>query len=152
MSSEPFYKDGLCFSCTQCSHCCKDEPGVVLLSKDDLKLLADWANLTPEQFELVYCRWVEFEDGNEYLSLREKSNYDCIFWENGGCLAYSARPVQCRTYPFWTHVLKDEETWNKRGKECPGINRGAHHTKEEIEEQLNQYKKRNAIHRVWRIR
>lgn len=150
-NEEAFYKDGLCFSCARCSHCCKDEPGIVLLSEPELKLLAEETKLSVEEFTMTYCRWVEREDGKEYLSLREKSNYDCIFWRGGGCVVYEARPVQCRTYPFWTHILKDENTWNKRAQECPGMNKGTLHDKEEIELQLNQYKNRDLICRRWRL-
>ena len=142
-----FYADGLHFSCAQCSHCCRDFPGVVLLSKRDMARLCEWANLTEEQFIQVYCRWVKDEKGKEWLSLREKQNYDCILWENGGCTAYTARPVQCSTYPFWTSVLKSKKAWKERAKECPGIDKGTLHSAEEIEEALLRYELREAITR-----
>ena len=144
-AEQPFYKDGLNFACQQCSHCCRDFPGMVLLDKTDLERLARWAELTPGQFILAYCRWIDTDSGEKLLSLREKSNYDCIFWQNGGCTAYSARPVQCRTYPFWTHVIKDQSSWDKESKECPGINKGPLHSAEEISGQLAAYKKRVPI-------
>ena len=78
------------------------------MSQADLERFAKWADVTPEQFTLMYCRWIESDDGFEYLSLREKKNMECIFW-NDGCEAYQARPVQCRTYPFWTKVLENQD-------------------------------------------
>lgn len=141
-----FYDNGLNFSCQQCSFCCRGFPGVVLLSEYDLERFAKWADVTTEQFILMYCHWVESNDGLEYLSLREKQNMECIFWKNG-CEAYDARPVQCRTYPFWTNVIKDEKSWNEESKDCPGINKGQTHSMEEIENQLNQYKARKPITR-----
>lgn len=141
-----FYKDGLNFSCRQCSYCCKGFPGVVLMSEADLERFAKWADVTCEQFILMYCRWIESDDGFEYLSLREKRNMECIFW-NKGCEAYEARPIQCRTYPFWTKVLEDQDTWNEESKTCPGINCGEIHSAEEIETELAKYQARNPIKR-----
>lgn len=141
---EAFYSDGLDFSCRQCSFCCCGFPGVVLLSQSDLDRLAKWADLTNEQFIAVYCHWMESDDGKKYLSLREKKNMECIFWDKG-CSAYQARPTQCRTYPFWTSVLKDRESWQKESQDCPGINSGSHHSKEEITEQLELYQSRKPI-------
>ena len=145
-SKTDFYAGGLKFSCQQCSFCCRGFPGVVLMSEDDLNRFAKWADVTGEQFILMYCRWVESDDGFEYLSLREKQNLECIFW-NEGCEAYDARPVQCRTYPFWTKVLKDSKSWSDESKECKGINNGKIYSKDEIENQLAQYENRLPIKR-----
>lgn len=145
-SEKKFYDGGLKFSCRQCSFCCRGFPGVVLMDETDLERLAKWADVTREQFIQMYCRWVESDDGFEYLSLREKRNMECIFWNNG-CESYEARPVQCRTYPFWTKVLESRETWDEEGKSCPGINSGENHPQEEIETELSKYQTRNPIKR-----
>lgn len=144
--TEPFYSGGLRFSCRRCSHCCKDKPGVVYLSQEDLGRLASWAELSEEQFRLAYCRWIEQEDGSFLLSLRELSNYDCVFWKDGGgCEAYEARPVQCRTYPFWTGVLAGQDSWEREGRECPGIGSGELHGAEDITAALAAYQARAVI-------
>lgn len=145
-SEKKIYDGGLKFSCRQCSFCCRGFPGVVLMDETDLERLAKWADVTREQFIQMYCRWVESDDGFEYLSLREKRNMECIFWNNG-CESYEARPVQCRTYPFWTKVLESRETWDEEGKSCPGINSGENHPQEEIETELSKYQARNPIKR-----
>lgn len=145
-AEKKFYEGGLKFSCMQCSFCCRGFPGVVLMDNKDLERFAKWAEVTVEQFIQMYCRWVESDDGFEYLSLREKRNMECIFW-NKGCEAYEARPVQCRTYPFWTKVLEDQNAWNEESKTCPGINSGEIHTAEEIETELAKYQSRNPIKR-----
>ena len=145
-SEKKIYDGGLKFSCRQCSFCCRGFPGVVLMDETDLERLAKWADVTREQFIQMYCRWVESDDGFEYLSLREKRNMECIFWNNG-CESYEARPVQCRTYPFWTKVLESRETWDEEGKSCPGINSGENHPQEEIKTELSKYQARNPIKR-----
>ena len=140
--SQKFYENGLRFECQQCSHCCCDEPGFVYLSRDDLDRLLSLMNLPENDFIEKYCRFVPFYDGSEVLCLQEKKNYDCIFQQKPeGCLVYKARPVQCSTYPFWSFILKNAEAWNNEGKECPGINKGQIHKKEEIEEANFLYEK-----------
>lgn len=141
---KPFYADGLRFSCNNCSACCRFEPGLVRLSEKDLCRLAEWAGVTEEQFTLMYCRWVETGDGEKTLCLREKSDYDCIFWKDG-CTAYEARPVQCRTYPFWTGLLKSRDSWEREKKRCPGLDAGDFHSGKEIEGQLSLYEQRKPI-------
>lgn len=140
--------EGLHFECNGCSQCCRFEGGVVLLSEHDLNLLAQWAELTPDQFIQVYCRWLLDNEGNKYLALRDKSNSgDCIFWDASipGCQAYTARPTQCRTYPFWTNIMTCKERWDLEKHDCPGINCGPLHTKKEMQEQLSLYESRTPI-------
>ncbi|MCR4940638.1 MAG: YkgJ family cysteine cluster protein [Treponemataceae bacterium] len=138
--SEKFYQNGLHFECKQCSHCCCDEPGFVYLSREDLTRLTKLLNLTDKEFIKQFCRFVPFYDGSEVLCLKEKENYDCIF-QNKGCSVYKARPVQCSTYPFWSFIIKNRDSWENESKECPGINKGRIHSKEEIEEATFLYEK-----------
>jgi len=83
-------------------------------------------------FIQAWCRWVPFGRREERLSLREKSNFDCIFW-NAGCTVYDARPLQCRVFPFWDMVVASPEAWETAGRGCPGINTGELRAREEIE-------------------
>ena len=87
-----------------------------------------------------YCRSVAV-GGFSRLSLKEKSNYDCIFWENGRCLIYKARPLQCASYPFWAHHLYSEAVWKDLEKSCPGINKGRKHSMREINGWLEKRRK-----------
>jgi Fe-S-cluster containining protein len=97
-------------------------------------------------FIKAWCRWVPLTRETERLSLREKSNFDCIFWK-GGCTVYKARPLQCRTFPFWDSVVCSEEAWNNTGKSCPGINTGTLHEKEKIEGFVRQLEEELVIER-----
>ena len=85
--------------------------------------------LDPEEFRRVYVRslW-------RGLSLREKSNYDCVLLDGAGrCIAYEARPVQCRNWPFWPSNLRAASDWQEAAARCPGIGVGPLIPLEEIE-------------------
>ncbi len=136
---DTFYSDGLNFSCKQCSGCCRHDPGFVYLSQIDLENLCTSLKLSESDFIQNYCRVVPYYDGTEVLCLQEKSNYDCIFW-NEGCEVYTARPIQCSTYPFWTFLLKSKATWDAESASCPGINSGKLLKKSEICDRMELYK------------
>ncbi|MFO7850495.1 MAG: YkgJ family cysteine cluster protein [Spirochaetia bacterium] len=130
--SLPFYSAGLRFTCRRCGACCRYEPGFVFLSKNDLQRLAAALTLEEDAFIRMYCRFVTI-DGKRRVSLQEKSNYDCIFWENGGCRVYDARPFQCRSFPFWTNILESRKQWERQKLSCPGMGEGELFTKEQID-------------------
>ena len=132
-----FYKDGLRFECTRCSKCCRHTPGYVFLSEVDIARLAAALALTTQEFLLRYCHRVRFGPVQR-VSLKEKPNIDCIFWDNGGCTVYEARPLQCRAYPFWSSCVSTPEEWRHHAGQCPGIGRGPLHSREEIEGWLDQ--------------
>ena len=142
--SEHFYENGLNFECTQCSKCCRFDPGYVFLSYDDLDRLISYLNLSETEFIEKYCRKVNMGDSNR-LSLIEKSNFDCIFWKNGGCEIYEARPLQCRSYPFWKPFLVDKKSWDSESLSCPGMNQGRLVSKETIEKWLLSREKEKYI-------
>jgi len=127
---KPFYDGGLNFSCTRCSSCCRYEPGYVFLSKNDLMLLAEALKITYTDVVEKYCRWVPVPGGKKQLSIREKPGFDCIFWQDG-CSIYQARPLQCRTFPFWESTLSSPEAW--KNLTCPGTGKGTLHCLEYIE-------------------
>ena len=135
MSDRPFYAAGLRFSCTRCSNCCRKESGFVYLSENDLSRLAHEFHMDYTAFIKTWCRWVPFDWGrerlSERLSLKEKSNFDCIFWDKQ-CTVYHVRPLQCRTFPFWDLTLYSQEAWESAGRGCPGINTGELHSGAEI--------------------
>ena len=133
----PFYAQGLHFSCTRCSACCRHESGFVFLSEKDASGLGAVLNMDYEEFIEAFCRWVPSENGGERLSLKEKSNYDCIFWsQERGCSVYETRPVQCRAFPFWSSVLSSKKNWELAAASCPGIGGGPLFSFDSIEKWL----------------
>jgi Fe-S-cluster containining protein len=124
-----WYEDGLRFACTLCGRCCRDRevPSYVFLREDDIHRLAEHLQLPAEEFLACHA---ELHD--DCAVLRNKPGA-CTFWEEGvGCTVYAARPLQCRTWPFWPYNLR-EENWSESAEFCPGCNRGKLHTRNEIE-------------------
>lgn len=144
MSSERFYADGLRFGCTQCSRCCRHDSGYVFLTEGDLNRLLKRLGISRESFVDSYCVWVPL-GGMKQLSLQEKKNKDCIFWKDGGCSVYEDRPIQCRTYPFWQHLLSDQAAWLREKRECPGIGIGRTYSNSEIERFLEERRRSTPI-------
>jgi Fe-S-cluster containining protein len=150
MKEEPFYAQGLKFSCKRCSACCRYESGFVYLCEKDMEKLSLETNMDANSFIKTYCRWVKDLNGDEVLSLKEKSNNDCIFWEEG-CMVYNARPVQCVTFPFWENILSSKYNWQIASSGCPGIDNGDFHSARSINECINMRVKQPIIKKEKRI-
>ena len=118
----PWYRDGLRFTCTQCGDCCRShgEYRWVFLDVDDVKRLAAHHGLPNAQFLGQYCD--RDEDGlGHTLKWPDQA---CVFLKESGCSVYEARPQQCRTWPFWPENLR-KETWdNEIVPFCPGAGEG----------------------------
>jgi len=127
-----WYKDGLKFSCTQCGNCCSGEPGYVWITKLEIRRVAGFLGRTDGFLDKKHLRRVGFR-----YSLTEKQGGDCIFLDRRGktprCLIYPVRPLQCRTWPFWSGVLRSRADWVIAGKKCPGIGLGRHYAFDELE-------------------
>ena len=131
----PWYREGLRFECTGCGNCCSGTPGTVLVSDVEIAKLAGSLDLSAGEFRQVYTRVLRKGD----VSLREKRNGECVFYRSGegegsvrGCSVYSQRPQQCRTWPFWRGVVYSPERWAEEAEGCPGMNRGALHSADQI--------------------
>lgn len=135
MSDKPFYADGLRFACTRCSACCRHTPGYVFLSDKDVDALTARLGIERPEFFRRYTRRVRFGPVTR-ISLREKPNVDCIFWDNGGCSVYDARPLQCRAFPFWSSCVSSAEEWEFHSGQCPGMGQGELHDRKTIEKWL----------------
>jgi uncharacterized protein len=109
------------FKCQRCSICCRIDPGTIFLTKEDSIRISKFLDLELEVFFKTYCYNI-IKGSKRLVSIKEKPNYDCIFWENG-CTIYKARPIQCRTYPYWPSVVKSRYSWDEESKRCCGINK-----------------------------
>lgn len=121
MTDDLWYKDGLRFECLRCGSCCTGFSGTVRINKEEIATLSLCLGLSETEFLRHYTRIL----GDGAISLIEKKNTDCIFFDKKeGCTIYLDRPRQCRTWPFWRSNLYSPEQWKRGGVRCPGINRG----------------------------
>ena len=143
-SEQPWYADGLSFSCTQCGNCCTGAPGFVWVSDVEVDRFAAHLKIDRMAFLKTYCRLIQGRVSlKEKLSL--KGEYDCVFLneidivQNGQtkkkrvCTVYEVRPLQCRTWPFWDGLLASPKAWDHATTGCPGMNKGKKYTIAQIE-------------------
>ncbi len=131
-----FYSEGIRFTCQGCGKCChtRGQYGYVYLTAGDRKRIAHLLDMTTRDFQR---RYVRYTDG--YMHLKDPDR-DCLFLEEGKCLIYEARPLQCRTWPFWPENMK-KRTWEREVAACcPGIGKGKLYSAEEIERIVKEQK------------
>ena len=131
MSKRRFWHQGLKFQCHQCGNCCTFPGGFVYGSEKEFRKIAKHLDLPLEEFLEQYTESV---DG--YVSLKSPDNGPCILYDNG-CSVYPARPSQCRTFPFWSDILKSPDRWDEQAETCRGIDKGKFWSKKEIKTQLD---------------
>jgi Fe-S-cluster containining protein len=99
------------FKCVRCGNCCKWS-GYVRISQNEINLIADYLDMTIDNFIDKYTRLTSDRRG---LSLIENPDGSCIFYKESpsGCEINDVKPIQCRNFPF---------IWNFEGweKECRG--------------------------------
>lgn len=118
-----WYRSGLAFECTGCGNCCSGPgQGYVWIQDDEIARMANALGIEDaDAFERQFVRRVGIRK-----SLVEYADGDCIFLDpqSRRCIVYDARPVQCRTWPFWESNLASPKSWARAAKDCPGCNRG----------------------------
>lgn len=131
-SRPEWYRDGLCFRCSQCGNCCTGAPGYVWVTKEEIRRIAEFLGRADGRLDKKHVRRVRLR-----YSLTEKQNGDCIFLGRAegkiACAIYPVRPLQCRTWPFWKENLVSLDAWNHAHTKCPGMNTGRRFSFEEIE-------------------
>lgn len=129
----PFYQknNGLQFECTRCGNCCT-RPGPVFFTPAELARAADFLRISPSTFRRRYGAYRE-----EGVWAIDPQHGPCFFYdEDTGCTIYEARPLQCRTWPFWPETVLTRRAWNAAARDCEGMNQGPRVPPEEIERLL----------------
>lgn len=117
-------KDGFPYAfdpsaCAECGgRCCTGESGNIFVSAQEIRALSALLQTDEADFRAAYL-----EKRGYKFSIKERRvgpSYDCIFYdrEQGGCSVYAARPMQCRTFPFWDYYKRRVRELKN---ECPGI-------------------------------
>ncbi|RHZ14414.1 hypothetical protein DYB37_003057 [Aphanomyces astaci] len=134
-TAEPWFKTGLSFSCTKCGNCCSGAKGSVQFLDAEVDAMASKMEVDVPTFLKKYARR-QGRGANSFFQLKQKrtaTGFDCVFLDRklvkgkAVCSLYQARPMQCRTWPYWPENLETRQTWErlKTAKDgCPGINKG----------------------------
>jgi Fe-S-cluster containining protein len=100
----------------------------VWVTAEEIARIAEHTGMETDEFSRRYVRRV----GDRY-SLKERAGGDCIFWDkSAGCTVYAARPLQCRTWPFWEENVETPEAWEHTRSICPGSGKGQWFSADEI--------------------
>ncbi len=121
--------------------CCKPQwdgkAGFVYLTKQDIEKLSAYLQQPIENYaEQGYFTFTRFMDKlSRQWYLKGGGEKACQFLVEGKCSIYEARPLQCRTFPFWPELTHKGEYIGLK-KHCPGIGKGKHQTNALLEEQI----------------
>lgn len=106
-------------ACSACqARCCTGESGYIHVNSREIEDISKLLGLSIEEFTQNYL----FKNGYKY-SIKERKlgeSYECAFYdrETNGCVIYEARPMQCRTFPFWDYF---KNRVDELKLECPGV-------------------------------
>lgn len=134
-------ENGIEFSCQMCGDCCKGfNEGEVYLYEEDILRLAKHLNMVDKEglkkFAKKYVKvindtffWRETgaSRGKTYkfktLSFVFTGNDEhCHFLDdNNRCTVHTARPFQCRCFPFWKMMVTSRKNVIEYAKKCPGL-------------------------------
>ncbi len=105
------------FRCTACGKCCTG-PGSVYFTADDLENIYAVLELDAAGRRALRARLVQGKENGYYV---HRTSGACILLnEKNQCSAYTARPLQCRSFPFWPSTFADAASLAEVAAECPG--------------------------------
>lgn len=116
------HTDSLRFECSGCGACCMGGPDhYVTVSSAEAAAMRKHLGLSQSWFQRRYLR--RYGDGFE---VRFRTDGACAFLgRDQRCRVYPVRPAQCRRYPLWPELLASQSAWQREGRRCEGIGRGA---------------------------
>lgn len=111
------------FDCQGCGRCChtRGEAGFVMLTDADQRRLAAHLGLGLADFRRRHTGRL----GTHVHLREERGRTACLFLDGGRCGVYEARPLQCRTWPFWPEHLAPGAFEREVVPVCAGAGRGA---------------------------
>jgi len=105
------------FACARSGNCCAIPGGIVRITADEARSIADHLGMTVDAFASRYLQ----PDG---VRLKEGLGTRCVFLRDGGqasCGIYPVRPQRCRSWPFWPELRADPDLLRLVQRTCPGI-------------------------------
>ena len=132
-----FYADGIKFECQMSGRCCRSRhaDGYVYLSLKDRRRIASHLGISTIKFTRRYT--TKTRNQFHFKVLRPQ----CAFLKDNQCSIYEARPLQCRTWPFWPENMKRKVWMRSITRSCPGVGKGRLYSASEIDEIVKLQKK-----------
>jgi hypothetical protein len=120
-AAPPVPTQPLRFECTGCGRCCAGRGDyVVEVSRPEQRRIQRHLGVSWPWFRRRYL--LRFDAETESLAM---PGGRCVFLgADRRCRIYAARPLQCRTYPFWPELMS-ARAWRLEARRCEGIGRGA---------------------------
>lgn len=118
-----YYEEtSLRFQCTGCGRCCSGDPDYyVFLTPGEADGIRCHLRVSERWFKRRYLRRTSADE----LVINNQGGGRCVFLDKDNrCRIYTARPLQCRTYPFWPEVARSRTAWRREARRCEGIDQG----------------------------
>ncbi|WP_320034443.1 YkgJ family cysteine cluster protein [Campylobacterota bacterium DY0563] len=106
--------------CESCAgNCCIGESGNIWIKKEEMKKLSKLLKISLEELKTNFLEKRGYKYSIQEVKLSE-NNYACKFFDldKKQCSIYEARPIQCKTFPFWEYFRTRK---NEVKEECPAI-------------------------------
>lgn len=106
-------------ACAACGGgCCTGERGYIWIDEAEIEALAAFLGEPVATVRGCYLR--QERTGYSIKEREGESGWACWFFDETtkGCRIYSARPTQCRTFPFWD-IFQTDAAGVKSA--CPGV-------------------------------
>ncbi|MGA2441184.1 MAG: YkgJ family cysteine cluster protein [Tepidisphaeraceae bacterium] len=150
----PWFAEGLRFTCMQCGNCCSGNPGYVWIGRREIAKLVEILGISRKELIETYCRKMGRRIALKEIRNPRHGGHDCVFMKEVPaspgdgkalppdgkvvhpkriCTVYEARPLQCRTWPFWEGNLMSPKAWARASRTCMGMDRGEFFDRERIE-------------------
>ncbi len=120
------------FSCSGCGKCCLNE-GSVWLNVDECADLCfhldePIQSVADKYFSDYMPGWAKLKNVQVQSKDEGVTRDGCVFLDDEGkkCTIYEARPIQCRTYPWWPRLLLNESAYSNEAVTPDFIAEGRH--------------------------
>jgi Fe-S-cluster containining protein len=112
--------DRAVFNCQQCGDCCHGQGGI-LITPENLKEMAAFLTLPPEEFRARYT--VPSPLGLQLAT----ANGACIFLVGRRCRVHAVKPRICRQWPYLPALLAHADEFEQAKGACPGLDPQGRH-------------------------
>lgn len=92
------------------------------MNRKEIQNIASRIGMHEKSFLVQYVDERVDDTGKHFHSLKKHhTKNQCIFLNGSKCSIYNDRPTQCRTYPYWPHVMIGDAEWKGEARNCEGI-------------------------------